>query len=118
MPDGIAGHRGYPATARRRDDEDDGSGLSGAGGDRSSLLADSVAVPPRLHPGITQEVAPNDSAPLCAGGARAWSRPSAGFPSRRGGRDWLAPARVSTHSRRRLVHFNVTEHPTAEWTAR
>ena len=22
------------------------------------------------------------------------------------------------HSRRRLVHFNVTEHPTAEWTAR
>jgi len=23
-----------------------------------------------------------------------------------------------THSRRRLVHFNVTEHPTAEWTAR
>ena len=21
-----------------------------------------------------------------------------------------------THSRRRLVHFNVTEHPTAEWT--
>jgi hypothetical protein len=25
---------------------------------------------------------------------------------------------VPTHSRRRLVHFNVTEHPTAEWTAR
>jgi putative transposase len=25
---------------------------------------------------------------------------------------------VLTHSRRRLVHFNVTEHPTAEWTAR
>jgi hypothetical protein len=23
-----------------------------------------------------------------------------------------------THSRRRLVHFNVTQHPTAEWTAR
>jgi len=23
-----------------------------------------------------------------------------------------------THNRRRLVHFNVTEHPTAEWTAR
>src|SRR5262249_18563512 len=23
-----------------------------------------------------------------------------------------------SHSRRRLVHFNVTEHPTAEWTAR
>src|SRR5262245_10567271 len=23
-----------------------------------------------------------------------------------------------THSRRQLVHFNVTEHPTAEWTAR
>jgi putative transposase len=23
-----------------------------------------------------------------------------------------------THSRRRVVHFNVTEHPTAEWTAR
>jgi transposase InsO family protein len=23
-----------------------------------------------------------------------------------------------THSRRRLAHFNVTEHPTAEWTAR
>jgi transposase InsO family protein len=23
-----------------------------------------------------------------------------------------------THGRRRLVHFNVTEHPTAEWTAR
>ena len=23
-----------------------------------------------------------------------------------------------THSRRRLVHFNVTEHPTADWTAR
>jgi putative transposase len=23
-----------------------------------------------------------------------------------------------THSRRRLVHCNVTEHPTAEWTAR
>src|SRR2546421_5287058 len=23
-----------------------------------------------------------------------------------------------THKRRRLVHFNVTEHPTAEWTAR
>ena len=23
-----------------------------------------------------------------------------------------------THSRRRLVHFNVTEHPTAEWAAR
>jgi putative transposase len=23
-----------------------------------------------------------------------------------------------THSRRRLVHFNVTEHPTAEWTSR
>jgi len=23
-----------------------------------------------------------------------------------------------THSRRRLVHFNVTDHPTAEWTAR
>jgi transposase InsO family protein len=27
-------------------------------------------------------------------------------------------ARDATHSRRRLVHFNVTEHPTAEWTAR
>jgi transposase InsO family protein len=25
---------------------------------------------------------------------------------------------VLSHSRRRLVHFNVTEHPTAEWTAR
>jgi putative transposase len=25
---------------------------------------------------------------------------------------------VLTHSRRRLVHFNVTEHPTGEWTAR
>src|SRR5438445_11324715 len=25
---------------------------------------------------------------------------------------------VLTHSRRRLAHFNVTEHPTAEWTAR
>src|SRR5213080_4196795 len=25
---------------------------------------------------------------------------------------------VLTHSRRRLVHLNVTEHPTAEWTAR
>ena len=25
---------------------------------------------------------------------------------------------VLTHNRRRLVHFNVTEHPTAEWTAR
>src|SRR5438094_77895 len=25
---------------------------------------------------------------------------------------------VLTHSRRRLVHFHVTEHPTAEWTAR
>src|SRR5689334_19589243 len=25
---------------------------------------------------------------------------------------------VLTHSRRRLVHFNVTEHPTADWTAR
>ena len=25
---------------------------------------------------------------------------------------------VLTHGRRRLVHFNVTEHPTAEWTAR
>src|SRR5437867_4021764 len=25
---------------------------------------------------------------------------------------------ILTHSRRRLVHFNVTEHPTAEWTAR
>src|SRR5438309_4786839 len=25
---------------------------------------------------------------------------------------------VLTHSRRRLVHFTVTEHPTAEWTAR
>ena len=25
---------------------------------------------------------------------------------------------VLTHSRRRLVHFNVIEHPTAEWTAR
>src|SRR5499425_2413499 len=25
---------------------------------------------------------------------------------------------VIQHSRRRLVHFNVTEHPTAEWTAR
>src|SRR5436309_8072830 len=25
---------------------------------------------------------------------------------------------VLTHSRRRLLHFNVTEHPTAEWTAR
>ena len=25
---------------------------------------------------------------------------------------------VLTYSRRRLVHFNVTEHPTAEWTAR
>jgi transposase InsO family protein len=25
---------------------------------------------------------------------------------------------VLTHSRHRLVHFNVTEHPTAEWTAR
>jgi len=23
-----------------------------------------------------------------------------------------------THKQRRLVHFNVTEHPTAEWTAR
>src|SRR5207245_2907738 len=25
---------------------------------------------------------------------------------------------ILTHSRRRLVHLNVTEHPTAEWTAR
>jgi len=25
---------------------------------------------------------------------------------------------VLTHGRRQLVHFNVTEHPTAEWTAR
>src|SRR5437879_1913664 len=25
---------------------------------------------------------------------------------------------VLNHGRRRLVHFNVTEHPTAEWTAR
>jgi len=25
---------------------------------------------------------------------------------------------ILTHNRRRLVHFNVTEHPTAEWTAR
>src|SRR5205807_10201915 len=25
---------------------------------------------------------------------------------------------VLSHSRRRLVHFNVTEHPTAEWAAR
>jgi putative transposase len=25
---------------------------------------------------------------------------------------------MPTHGRRRLVHFNVTEHPTAEWTAR
>ncbi len=25
---------------------------------------------------------------------------------------------VLSHERRRLVHFNVTEHPTAEWTAR
>jgi transposase InsO family protein len=25
---------------------------------------------------------------------------------------------VLSHGRRRLVHFNVTEHPTAEWTAR
>ena len=25
---------------------------------------------------------------------------------------------VLSHDRRRLVHFNVTEHPTAEWTAR
>jgi putative transposase len=25
---------------------------------------------------------------------------------------------VSSYGRRRLVHFNVTEHPTAEWTAR
>src|SRR5256885_9747387 len=25
---------------------------------------------------------------------------------------------MPTHKRRRLVHFNVTEHPTAEWTAR
>jgi len=25
---------------------------------------------------------------------------------------------VLSHRRRRLVHFNVTEHPTAEWTAR
>src|SRR5437762_8956017 len=25
---------------------------------------------------------------------------------------------VPSHSRRRLVHFNVTEHPTAEWAAR
>src|SRR6266403_5640093 len=25
---------------------------------------------------------------------------------------------VLTHSRRQLVHFNVTEHPTAEWSAR
>ena len=34
--------------------------------------------------------------------------------------DVSSPVRVVmlTHSRRRLVHFNVTEHPTAEWTAR
>jgi hypothetical protein len=25
---------------------------------------------------------------------------------------------VLSHARRRLVHFNVTEHPTADWTAR
>lgn len=25
---------------------------------------------------------------------------------------------VLSHGRRRLVHFNVTEHPTADWTAR
>jgi transposase InsO family protein len=25
---------------------------------------------------------------------------------------------ILTHNRRRLMHFNVTEHPTAEWTAR
>ena len=24
---------------------------------------------------------------------------------------------VLTHERRRVLHFNVTEHPTAEWTA-
>jgi len=24
---------------------------------------------------------------------------------------------VRAHDRRRIVHFNVTEHPTAEWTA-
>jgi transposase InsO family protein len=24
---------------------------------------------------------------------------------------------ILTHERRRLIHFNVTEHPTAEWTA-
>ena len=25
---------------------------------------------------------------------------------------------VLSHARRRLVHFNATDHPTAEWTAR
>jgi hypothetical protein len=25
---------------------------------------------------------------------------------------------VLAHDRRRIVHFNVTEHPTAQWTAR
>jgi hypothetical protein len=24
---------------------------------------------------------------------------------------------IVTHERRRIVHFNVTEHPTAQWTA-
>jgi hypothetical protein len=36
-------------------------GFPGAGGDRSSLLCATVAVPPRLHPGITQEVASNEN---------------------------------------------------------
>jgi len=30
---------------------------------------------------------------------------------------WLVCFVVLSHDRRRIVHFNVTEHPTAEWTA-
>ena len=32
-------------------------------------------------------------------------------------RDFGTTCRFSSHARRRIVHVNVTEHPTAEWTA-
>jgi hypothetical protein len=59
MHDGIAGHSGYTATARRRDDDGEASRAFLA----PAVLRSNVqcAAQSRFHPDFTQEVAPNEN---------------------------------------------------------